>query len=130
MLRALQKRCRALYGDLPQFPSLLITASDLVPQGPYAEAQARFLRPDAAKVARLVRVLREKRIGVVAHFYMDPEVQGVLSSAADEWPHISISGALYKNAVHVFVFLSGLFGIRASLASLCLHMHVERRSSY
>jgi quinolinate synthase len=93
MFRTLQKRCRALLGDLPRFPSLLITAHDLVPQGLYAEAQARFLMPDAAQVACLVSLLQEKRIGVVAHFYMDPEVQGVLSSAANAWPHISISGA-------------------------------------
>jgi len=40
------------------------------------------------------QVLREKRIGVVAHFYMDPQVQGVLTSAAQEWPHIHISDSL------------------------------------
>jgi quinolinate synthase len=39
-------------------------------------------------------VLREKRIGVVAHFYMDPQVQGVLSAAAEQWPHVHISDSL------------------------------------
>lgn len=39
-------------------------------------------------------MLRSKKIGVVAHFYMDPEVQGVLTSAAAEWPHIHISDSL------------------------------------
>lgn len=42
----------------------------------------------------LARVLREKQIGVVAHFYMDPEVQGLLTSAAEAWPHIAISDSL------------------------------------
>jgi quinolinate synthase len=35
-------------------------------------------------VDALVAQLTAKRIGVVAHFYMDPQVQGVLSSAG-EW---------------------------------------------
>ena len=41
-----------------------------------------------------VQVLSEKKIGVVAHFYMDPEVQGVLSAAKEHWPHIHISDSL------------------------------------
>lgn len=40
------------------------------------------------------QVLSEKRIGLVAHFYMDPQVQGVLSAAAERWPHIHISDSL------------------------------------
>ena len=31
---------------------------------------------------------------MVAHFYMDPEVQGVLTSAREQWPHIHISDSL------------------------------------
>ena len=33
-------------------------------------------------------------MGVVAHFYMDPQVQGVLTSAGARWPHIAISDSL------------------------------------
>jgi hypothetical protein len=33
------------------------------------------LQPDPAQVAALVKVLSEKKIGIVAHFYMDPEVR-------------------------------------------------------
>ena len=40
------------------------------------------------------QVLQAKRIGVVAHFYMDPQVQGVLTSAGQRWPHIHISDSL------------------------------------
>eukprot|EP00887_Chlorella_sp_A99_P001402 scaffold8.g1402.t1 len=57
-------------------------------------AQAQFLRPDPATVDRLAGLLEAKRIGVVAHFYMDPEVQGVLSSAAERWPHVKVSDSL------------------------------------
>ena len=31
---------------------------------------------------------------MVAHFYMDPEVQGVLAAAQARWPHIHISDSL------------------------------------
>lgn len=50
--------------------------------------------PDEFKVQQLVNVLKEKKIGVVAHFYMDPEVQGVLTAAQKQWPHIHISDSL------------------------------------
>lgn len=93
MLQSIKKRARALLGDLPRFPSLLVTADTLEPQGAFAEAQAQFLQPDSGDVAALAAVLSAKRIGVVAHFYMDPEVQGVLTTAAATWPHIAISGA-------------------------------------
>ncbi len=43
--------------------------------------QNKFLRPDPAVVDALVAQLQAKKVGVVAHFYMDPEVQGALSSA-------------------------------------------------
>lgn len=53
-----------------------------------------FLSPDGSKIEELVNVLREKKIGVVAHFYMDPEVQGILTAAQNLWPHIHISDSL------------------------------------
>lgn len=77
---------------LPVFPSLKITPDELVPQGSFAEAQAAFLRPDPKLVNQLATLLREKNAGVVAHFYMDPELQGVLTSC--DWPHIHISDSL------------------------------------
>ena len=77
---------------LPVFPSLRITSDSLVPKGAFAEAQAAFLKPNPALVARLSELLEEKNAGVVAHFYMDPELQGVLS--ASSWPHIHVSDSL------------------------------------
>ena len=78
--------------SLPVFPSLRITADALVPQGAFAEAQAAFLEPNAESVARLTGLLREKNAGIVAHFYMDPELQGVLSAC--DWPHVHVSDSL------------------------------------
>ena len=74
------------------FPSLQITANALTPQGSFAEAQATFLQPNAPMVAQLSALLREKNVGVVAHFYMDPELQGVLSAC--DWPHTHVSDSL------------------------------------
>lgn len=41
-----------------------------------------------------MNALTEKQIGIVAHFYMDPEVQGILTAAKRQWPHIHISDSL------------------------------------
>lgn len=100
VLVSMQKRTKALVAEregrvvAEPFPSLVITANGIRPMGTYAEAQAIYLSPDASNVEELVRVLREKKIGVVAHFYMDPEVQGVLTAAKKHWPHIHISDSL------------------------------------
>lgn len=74
------------------FPSLRITEDRFVPQGAFAEAQAAYLSPDRAIIEELDALLAEKKTGVVAHFYMDPELQGVLSACT--WPHIHISDSL------------------------------------
>ena len=58
----------------PRYPGL-------PPPPPLPLPQNQFLQPNAAMVERLASQLEAKKIGVVAHFYMDPEVQGVLSSA-------------------------------------------------
>ncbi|CAI9260736.1 unnamed protein product [Lactuca saligna] len=100
VLISMQKRTKALVaaregkpiGD--PFPSMVITAEGIGAKGSFAEAQARFLFPNEAKVEELTKLLKEKQIGVVAHFYMDPEVQGVLTSAQKHWPHIYISDSL------------------------------------
>lgn len=94
MLESMKKQTRALQGELPRFPSLIVTKDGTSASGAFAEAQERYLRPDSQKVDRLVDLLQTKKIGVVAHFYMDPEVQGVLSTAAERWPHIKISDSL------------------------------------
>ncbi|XP_047316850.1 quinolinate synthase, chloroplastic-like [Impatiens glandulifera] len=100
VLIGMQKRTKAIVAEkegLPRsdlFPSLVINTDGIQANGNFAEAQARFLFPDESKVGELVNVLREKKIGVVAHFYMDPEVQGVLTAAKQQWPHINISDSL------------------------------------
>lgn len=100
VLIGMHKRTKALVAEragkprADPFPSLVINADGIHAKGSYAEAQARFLFPEELKVKELVNVLKEKKIGVVAHFYMDPEVQGVLTAAQKEWPHIYISDSL------------------------------------
>lgn len=49
---------------------------------------------DIRHLCPCVQVLEEKKIGVVAHFYMDPLVQGVLTAAGRRWPNVHISDSL------------------------------------
>jgi quinolinate synthase len=74
------------------FPVLRITEDAFIPEGAFAEAQAAYLRPSPAVVEELDALLEAKKIGVVAHFYMDPQLQGVLSAC--RWPHVHISDSL------------------------------------
>jgi quinolinate synthase len=74
------------------FPSLIVRADGYAAQGAFAEAQAEFLDPDPEVVAHLEALLRSREAGVVAHYYMDAELQGVLSAC--DWPHINISDSL------------------------------------
>lgn len=104
MLLSIQRRLRQRLADvgspmaevaLESLPSILISSEGSISaQGGFAVAQAQFLNPDPASVDRLVEELQRKKIGVVAHFYMDPEVQGVLVDAQQQWPHIAISDSL------------------------------------
>lgn len=74
------------------FPSLRVLEDRIEAEGAFAEAQAEYLQPDPEVVRELDALLAEKKIGVVAHFYMDPELQGVLASCT--WPHIHVSDSL------------------------------------
>ena len=76
------------------FPSLIIDATGFAAQGAFAESQAEFLDPDPDAVSRLGQALRASNTGVVAHFYMDAELQGALYAAAADWPHVHVSDSL------------------------------------
>jgi len=77
---------------MTSFPSLVIHRDRFEPRGAFAEAQAVYLQPDTATVTRLHELIARERVGIVAHFYMDAELQGVLS--ARESPSIFISDSL------------------------------------
>lgn len=74
------------------FPSLHIRSTSLDAQGSFAQAQASFLSPDRELISELDALLKEKNVGVVAHFYMDAELQGVLSACTH--PHIFVADSL------------------------------------
>lgn len=74
------------------FPTLTITKSAFLANGEFAETQARYLEPDPGTVRDLEALVRAKNVGIVAHFYMDAELQGVVSSL--DWPHVHISDSL------------------------------------
>ena len=75
-----------------EFPALIVRADGYAARGSFAEAQAEYLDPDPEVVARLEQLLRSRAAGIVAHFYMDAELQGVLWAC--DWPHIHISDSL------------------------------------
>ena len=62
MLEAVKKRVRMLTEQLPRFPSLLISADAVIPQGRFAEAQAEFLQPDLRRVDALVKASLPLRV--------------------------------------------------------------------
>jgi len=63
------------------FPSIVIGPDrSIEPQGSFAEAQAQFLDPDPQAVEELRQGLLETNLGIVAHYYMDVELQGVLQA--------------------------------------------------
>ncbi|KAK3284244.1 hypothetical protein CYMTET_8097, partial [Cymbomonas tetramitiformis] len=132
MLEAMKKSARLLTpgaGAASVFPSLTISADAVTAQGDFALSQAKFLEPDAAAVDRLVEALSAKKIGVVAHFYMDPEVQGVLSAAAKRWPHIHISDSLVMADRAVGMAEAGYVTLRVFHRLFCLpslHWHPVR----
>lgn len=79
-------------GVLETFPTLRITADDLIPEGAFAVAQATYLNPNTKTVEELNKLLTDKKVGVVSHFYMGPELQGVLASCT--WEHVFCADSL------------------------------------
>jgi quinolinate synthase len=86
---------------MQRFPSLVICKDGLRAAGAFAEAQRDFLDPDPATVAELDALLASKHVGVVAHFYMDPELQGVLAACPTAQVHVSDSLVMADKAVEM-----------------------------
>jgi quinolinate synthase len=84
---------------MSSFPTLTITSSQLTPEGSFAEAQAAYLSPDAKTVEQLVALCAEHNVGIVAHYYMDAELQGVLTRLPDAYVTIADSLKMADAAV-------------------------------
>jgi len=77
-----------LIQSYPTFPSLLVTRIELKAKGEFAETQAMYLDADQkgtevsiafshhpfAEIEELASFLRDKKVGVVARFYMNARV--------------------------------------------------------
>lgn len=81
----------------------------MLPHGPFAAAQAAFLHPDRRLVDELDQRLTQQQLGVVAHFYMDPELQGVLAQC--RWPHIFVADSLAMGDAAVRMAEAGVRGL-------------------
>jgi len=77
---------------MSSFPTLSIAADRLQPEGSFAEAQAAYLSPDSSTVDALASLCRTHSIGIVAHYYMDAELQGVLTQLPSS--HMTIADSL------------------------------------
>eukprot|EP00977_Amphora_coffeiformis_P020187 scaffold8005_cov275-Amphora_coffeaeformis.AAC.5 len=84
------------YHDVADFPSLVIGKDTVTPLGgSFAQVTATFLQPDPTAVDELVQLLRDTNTGIVAHYYMDVELQGILTAVADKLPgRIGIADSL------------------------------------
>ncbi|CAN0355252.1 unnamed protein product, partial [Phaeothamnion confervicola] len=74
------------------FPSLLVTATDVMAHGPFAEQQAAFLTPDPSIITRLILGMVLKHKLFKAHYYMDAELQGTLMAL--KWQHVVVADSL------------------------------------
>lgn len=86
---------------MSSFPILQIRADKLEAQGSFAKAQSEFLYPDSETIKELDAYLIEHSIGVVAHFYMDAELQGVLSACTYEHIYVADSLLMADHAVRM-----------------------------
>lgn len=69
------------------FPSLVVgSGNSVTASGSFAESQAVFLQPDQASVNELATLLESTNTGIVAHYYMDVELQGVLQAVSKLLP--------------------------------------------
>lgn len=74
------------------FPSLIVRADGFSATGAFAQAQAEYLDPDPDAVSELRDLLARHEAGIVAHFYMDAELQGILYAL--DWPFVHVSDSL------------------------------------
>jgi len=79
--------------DPKPFPSLTVSgAAPLEANGVFAESQVAYLDPHQDDLDELKVALEAANLGVVAHFYMDPELQGLLAGV--DWDHIVVADSL------------------------------------
>jgi len=87
------------FSSLSLFPSLTITRGSLIPNTLFSKRQAEFLNSDSQFTQSLSTLLLQKHIGLVAHFYMDAEIQGVISKLPSTQRLISDSLLMGQGAV-------------------------------
>ena len=82
---------------------------------------------------KLAKLLIEKKCGIVAHFYMDPEVQGVLMRCKAKHPEcasrIFISDSLVMAYYQLYYANGEGRKVRKRLRFRC-RFHVRKRASY
>ena len=75
-----------------EFPALILSAAGVGARGAFAEAQREFFDPDPEELESLRSRLKRAEAGLLAHYYMDPELQGLIFGC--DWPHLRVSDSL------------------------------------
>jgi len=81
-------------GSNEEFPSLLIKRDSIEASGAFAEATATYLDPDPTNVQDLANLMEKTQTGIVAHYYMDVELQGVLTAVKQSYENIGVADSL------------------------------------
>lgn len=114
LLETARKRVLTLTERLPSFPSLIISADGLEPQGDFAIAQAQYLKPDSAQVDRLVKVRTNSMTSQQAiNGVIDP-LQGHAQPALPSgWSSKACLDTVFSRNQHAFrrVYPEGLCGM-------------------
>ncbi|GMI15205.1 hypothetical protein TrLO_g9843 [Triparma laevis f. longispina] len=93
------------------FPSILITGDEeLIAKGSFAEAQKAFIDPDPQAVSSLSEGMEAANVGIVAHFYMDVELQSVLQAVPNQ-KRVKISDSLVMGDAAVSMCRDGASAI-------------------
>jgi quinolinate synthase len=91
------------------FPSLKVHGSVLEAQGSFAQNIKDYSEPDKEVVHKLDKLLAEKDVGVVSHYYMDAELQGTLAQL--KYQHVFSADSLAMGHAAVGMAKAGAKGI-------------------
>ena len=81
MLETARKLARSLNGELPSFPSLLLTADSITPSGDFAEAQAQvgmppLLSPPPAALLPFIPQKNVHSVYTIVVLHLDGHIRG------------------------------------------------------
>ncbi len=111
--------------QISAFPSIVIGPDTISPQGSFAEAQASFLEPPMELVEEMLDKLIELKIGIVAHYYMDVELQGILFAIKKRQMELLQSDTTGKIPKFPLVAIADSLKMGDDAVNMCSQSNVE-----